>query len=60
MSTDAPLPVFSLEPGSGIADRKVGCRWAGGGVESCSRFAVPTPRTLQRFCHAKSRQLAVS
>lgn len=59
MSTDAPLPVFSLEPGSGIADRKVGCRWVGG-VESCSRFAVPTPRTLQRFCHAKSRQLAVS
>lgn len=27
LSTDAPLPALSPEPGSGSAVRKVGCRW---------------------------------
>lgn len=38
VSTDAPLPVFSLEPGSGIAVRKVGCRWLGGVGDSALIF----------------------
>lgn len=42
LPTDAPLPVFSLEPGSGIAVRKVGCRWFGG-------------RTLLSFCFVSSQ-----
>ena len=54
VSTDAPLPVFSLEPGSGITVRKVGCRWFWGGF--CSHFAVSPPRTLEHFCHAKRRR----
>jgi len=35
LSTAAPLPASSLEPGSGITVRKVGCRWFWGGLSFC-------------------------
>lgn len=58
VSTDAPLPVFSLEPGSGIAVRKVGCRWLGGGGGFCSHFSMSPLGTLEHFCYKKRRQFA--